>query len=373
MAIVISSVIILSMSALDQASTTAQQPELLRVKVVNSVADSFFSYAEGALRTSTHSSLSNLSMILAENSGSDGDMNDYYQDFTVVESNLRSCVLNTGDDILKSEAPLVSWHTGTCTDTNNFPYLLDNFTALVRDSFGIEISYAYKTADYKLNEVIPFEVVVNLTMDANITDDFSNWTVIGHNMTVRVPVSGVLDPLTAKFEANTGYTRNSDPNKFTAYTIKENKKRPFNGSGSIFNGTTFVDMINNKSYRKALNSAPSFLDRYTGKFAPSACCGIETFIDGRELNSGPWIAVDDDVTLLASSQSNFSFTDHELFRSGPGGFDPVVYLCDGTGVDFKTYTIDDTAAGGVNTETFFWLNVTRLSYYGLKGQNITTC
>lgn len=357
MAIVISSVIIVSFMTANQKVVTEQQPELLRVKVVNSIADSFFSYAETALRTSTHAGLSNLSMILAAQP--DPEMNTYYADEDTVKTNLRYCILNTGDNIRQDQPSGATWHTGPCSPAHSFPVLLNNFTALVNDSFGVEITYAYDAASFTVEQIVPFEVLANITLFVNVTDDFANWT-LEENLSVRIPLTGVREPVTAKFDANDSYTWSS----FSAYTIQENKQRPTIGSASLFNASTFLEMMQQKEYRKALGRAPSLLQRYYGDFSPSACCGIEAFIDGNQLKGGAW------PQSFAGAQSNYSFTDHELLGNTNYPFSPKTYFCDVTGGVAQTHAIV-TSSG--DTTNFFWMNASTLNVYGFRLENVTSC
>lgn len=360
MAIVISSVIMVSLHTLSAVSIAGAQPELLRVKVIDGITDSFFSYSTVALRASTYAALTNMSIILAEQS--DPEMNLYFDDFDDFELNLQNCMLNDTSDI-ESVTGISS--AGPCMNVSYYPRLLDNYIDLINDSFNVDIVYVINKTSFNISQEIPFEITIKLAMDVNITDDFAKWTIYGQNIFVRVPLTGVLDPVMAKFDANDTYTVASGNNEFVAYTIKENKESI--GNWSRFNTTNFLNIIKNKEYRKALNRSPSFLQRYYGEFSvPSECCGIESFINGSHLNSEPWDKYENTLT------QNYSFTDHELFgNTDSSNFKPKSYVsCNGAQSE-KVNALGPSS--GPNTKSYFWLNYSTLDYYGFRPPNITDC
>lgn len=358
MAIVISSIILVSFESASNVAIQSDQPELLRVRVVDGVSDSFFSYAEASLRVSTFQALNNLSIFLG--GLHDPELNRYFADREELRKNLARCIFDNETNLEVNGADILS--SAPCMNSTFFPALLSNYSTLVNDSMNVDIDFAWEENSFNYSQNLPFEIRVNVTFHVNVTDDFATWEMPNQELAVNVPLGGMINPVTYKASQTRMYTKDN----LTATIVTINDLL-----FSEINDTVFDDMIRNGEYRKALNRSPSLMQRYYGAFdAVSEFAGVEVFIDGRDLNdsiTSPW-GFDSGNPMLG--ERNYSFTDYELFRSiNPGGFSPREYeTCDTPrGVNAISFST------GGDTKRNFWLNVSVLQIYSLFGENRTGC
>lgn len=359
MAIVISSVLVVSGGALrGQAQSQELNPEIIRVKIIDGLIGAFFSYANGALRTSTHAAFTELSIALGEQS--DENFILYYEDFDEFQTNLQRCTLGqTGEFPLEIGGSPIGY---SCPGNISFPALLDEFRLLVLDTMNANITYTLQSETFSVSEEIPFEAIVTLTIDVHVSDAFAEWDLPNQNITVYVPLEGVQDPLTSKL-ANNALFADIVPPGFEPYTFEKTNI-------TQWNLTTTIEMLNAKTYRwqQVSTIAPSILDRYIGDLDNSTCCGVEAFIDGTHLTSAKW--QERPGTQLKGSASNYSFVDHELLDSlSAAAFRPQLFYCSGPNDLPKTFKLQ---VGGLTTDNF-WLNQSVLARYNVSGANWTSC
>ncbi|MBR9703228.1 hypothetical protein GOV10_04270 [Candidatus Woesearchaeota archaeon] len=354
MAIVIASVIVVSSSVLmDSGKQTDTSPDHIRVQVVDSIINSFQSYAESALRVSVFYGLNNLTNILANQT--DDDMELYFANLDALEGNLSNCILHTNRPIGPSGAG--AWDS-SCHNKKTIPVMLQNFSEQVKDNLNIDLFFIIDNSSFNIWEEFPFEATANLTMNITVIDSRASWNITNFYIETNVPLDGLQDPVTTKLK----YTKLTQSN-FPIYY--------FNKTNSPYGKEELYSMITQHTFTSSI-SAPSILQRFVGDFKNDTCgpppdfnggsCGVESFIDGTRIKWSEWPA----------QRHNYTHVDYELFVSDPpgGAFFPRSVVCDSG--SSRVYAVNFTNDES-DDKNMFWANSSVLARLNVSSSQWLSC
>ena len=209
-----------------------------RIRILDRYNENFLKYTLEAIDVSSFKAMNGMAAF--------ADTNGFFSAF---EPAFVECVLlgtlNVGADI--------------CPDMENgtLPYWLNQTINLSQEKLGINVTY--EILGLTVNQPLPFEVQVEISLHYEINDLFAK---VNRTTTLKrlVRIEGLPDPLYL-----VSGTYNST---IQATSTRDNE----------WSSTTLLRMGQNHTYRFHTD-APSFLYRFVGNISNSSCCGIESMID----------------------------------------------------------------------------------------------
>lgn len=255
-----------------------------RAKVIDTYVRNFEKYTESSLKIATYRNLDSLTkQQIIDPTWSDGVIGlKFYEDedtFTRVFINCATC------GYVDCNTPSVN----TCSpDNKNYgvEQFLNNISQLAQEHMNINTTYTITIETIEQDS--PFEVVVNATIAYVISDlidaNHFRWNNT-KTISVRVPINGLLDPMTSIYSNGT-YNYSITPTNICKY------------NESCWNLVTATQFYKAQEFRD-MSNATAYLSRFweSGQITPSECCGIEAFLNISKLN----------VT------ENNSYIDHEFW------------------------------------------------------------
>ena len=291
-----------------------------RVGVLDAYLVSFEEHASASLGAAGYLALSNLSGSVRENGT--------YVDR--INSTLARCILQNRIAVGGAELPCLP-------DAALLNVSLDRLAGIGEQELGVGTRYALHNVT--VTEERPFEVVFALEVSYNITDLFGSFTVVRRNITARVDVTGLEDPVYARM------LREGDIS--TSRAFRQTDLLRFE-----INATTFPLIYDNSTYVTYEGESPSVLDRYQGLLdSESPCCGIESVVRR------------DTLVTPTGSFVNYSLVDHHLARHLAGSL--PAYRC----TDGEVRSMPAPSGGGtIVVETVRFDNL-----YNLSGSQAADC
>ncbi len=269
--------------AQDRLVQTASQTAIAqtRVDVIDAYLDTFEQATIASLQTAGYLALSNLSASVRRNGTYVSDINE----------SVFQCVVGNNLTINNARVPCMRHEALLNTS-------LERLIAIARTELGVTTVYALH--NITVHEERPFEVIFTVEISYNITDAYGQFVVDRTNLSARVDVTGIEDPLYAKLvnQSNITETRSFRQTDLLRFEL---------------NSSTFPAFYANRSYVTYEGQAPSVLQRYLGQTdRVSACCGIESVVRRSS------------VVAPTVTYQNYSLVDHQLERHLRGA---LTYSC----------------------------------------------
>ena len=304
--------------AQDRLAQTASQTAIAqtRVDVIDAYLDTFEQATSASLQTAGYLALANLSASVQRNGTYVADINE----------SVFQCIIGNNLTINNARVPCMRHEALLNTS-------LERLIVIARDELGVTTTYSLHNVTVR--EERPFEVIFTVEISYNITDVYGHFVVDRANLTARVDVTGIEDPLYAKLvnQSNITETRSFRQTDLLRFEL---------------NSTTFPAFYANRSYVTYGGQAPSVLQRYLGQTdRVSACCGIESIVR-RSAIAAPSV-----------TYQNYSLVDHQLERHLRGA---LTYSCSSN--DLRAMPAPE-GAGTLLIETQRFDNL-----YNLTGQQL---
>ncbi len=247
LSVLVSGFFIISLSAQSELPLDSDVESLsFRIDVLSRFRDSFETFSHRALRTSGYHAIVAL--------GEHVDERTFFDNEQEFKDSLKSCMVNGTHNI--------SSGAYNCSDMNErnvtIPDWLDTVANLSSNNMSLNTTYEIKQLGVR--QSFPFFLTVEMNVSYTIGSEFAS---ISRNYTAvdEVTIEGVREPMGGRF-LGTDQTR----------LIKETEMR-----ASDWNKQNLSKFVQNKEYRYH-SDAPSIIDRFTGVWDESSCCGIEAVL-----------------------------------------------------------------------------------------------
>ena len=145
---------------------------------------------------------------------------------------------------------------------------LRKLTKVMNETFHIDVIFNPKKLEVFQSELTgPWLFAVNFSFDYFVGTNLGGWNTTNSSIIVTVPIIGLRDPLYLEH----------------ARTYEMFFKRS-HSEHIVWNNETILNFTAKKIYRHEVK-APSFVQRLLGSVSNSTCCGVESFINPKDISS----------------------------------------------------------------------------------------